>query len=159
LGRSPTFEAWQKLKLIRDFNRNLQRKNVQDGEGAPAATDPPDAVTASPSDPAAETVQPFTDTSTTPGTPSETTREAKGTAETLTPNDWKLLRAMKDIGAVDSEHPVSRKKITAKARTGNTDSKHNQDSFDRLKGIGLINAARRVGTWLTPKGLSVLEGE
>jgi hypothetical protein len=96
---------------------------------------------------------------TTPETPPGMPRRAKGTTETLTPNDWKLIRAMKDVGAVDSEHAASRDEITKRARTGNADSKHNQESFDRLKRLGLINAARRVGSWLTANGMAAVKGE
>jgi hypothetical protein len=97
--------------------------------------------------------------STTTETPPGTQREPKGTTETLTPNDWKLIRAMKDVGAVDSEQAASRDKITKRARNGNADSKHNQESFDRLKRLALVDSVRRVGTWLTAKGLAAVESE
>jgi hypothetical protein len=100
-----------------------------------------------------------THTSTPSRTPTENTREAKGITDHLTPNDWKLLRAMKRLGAIDSEHAASREKITKNAGTGNLDSKHNRETFDRLKRMGLIDAARRVGSWLTTKALSLLASE
>ena len=115
------------------------------------------------SDPPAGTTNPSTDASTTPGTTAEPPPEdksgAKGTTEQLTRNDWKLLRATRDMGAIDLECAASRDRITARARTGHAESKHNQESFERLKRMRLIDAARRVGTWLTPKGLSLLDVE
>jgi hypothetical protein len=106
-------------------------------------------------DPPGGTTDPPADASTTPGK----TSEAKVTADRLTPNDWKLLRATKALAAVDSDHPMSRESICTRAGTGHEDSKHNQESFERLKGAGLIDARKAVGTWLTAKGHAALDAE
>jgi len=108
---------------------------------------------------AAETADPPSDPPTPPGTTTGTQRETKGTSASLTTTDRKLLRAMRDMGATDFECAASQNRITARAKTGNVDSKHNQQSFKRLKDMELVGSARRVGTWLTPKGLSLLNGE
>lgn len=140
---------WQRLQ-------NLQMENARNATWHRPFVESLDATE---SDPAAEPPDPSTDASTPSVTTAGTPREAKGTTETLTRNDRKLIRAMRNIGAVDEEHPVARVKITAKARTGYVESHHNQESFRRLKRMGLIDSGRRVGTWLTPKGLSAPEDE
>jgi ribosomal protein S19E (S16A) len=66
---------------------------------------------------------------------------------------------MGGLKAIDSEHATSREKIVRKAKTGDPESKHNRESFKRLKDLGLIDAAQRIGTWLTEGGLSLLENK
>jgi hypothetical protein len=78
------------------------------------------------------------------------------TLDDLKKTDWKLLRALHDLGATNVEMAASRDKITAKAGTGNHDSKHNQDAFSRLSLLGLIKAKRNVGTHLTQAGIDAL---
>jgi hypothetical protein len=79
------------------------------------------------------------------------------TLDNLTPTAWKLLRAIRQLGAVNSEKAVGRSEITAKARTGNHDSKHNQEAFKQASGLGLITAKRNAGTWLTQAGIDALD--
>jgi len=100
-------------------------------------------------------IDPSTDPSTTPGSPPGTREEAKGTTEQLTPNDWKLLRSLLNLGAIDPTQKTTRSQVTLRAKTGDKDSKHNQKSFDRLKQMGLIDAVKGSGTWLTEAGVSL----
>jgi len=88
-----------------------------------------------------------------------TQSEAKETTEQLTPNDWRLLRAFFDLGADDPSRPATRSRITGQARTGCKDSLHNRRSFARLKTLGLIDAVRSAGTWLTRTGASLAAPE
>jgi hypothetical protein len=78
------------------------------------------------------------------------------TLDTLKPTAWKLLGALRDLGAIDSEKAARRDKITAKARKGNHDSKHNQEAFEQLSDLGLISARRNVGKWITQVGIDAL---
>jgi hypothetical protein len=75
----------------------------------------------------------------------------------LTPTGWKLLRALSQLEAFDSERAAGRAEITKKARTGNHDSKHNQEAFSALSHLGLIKAKRNAGTWLTQAGIDALD--
>jgi hypothetical protein len=74
----------------------------------------------------------------------------------LTSTAWKLLRAVRDKGAISSEKAVGRDAIAAKARVGNHDSKHNQYAFGQLADLQLIIAKRKVGTWITDAGIRAL---
>jgi hypothetical protein len=108
------------------------------------------------SDPAAGTAKPSTNPSKTPETTAGTTRESKGTIEEPTRNDLKLLIAMKRLGATDLACAVSRQQIVDRAKTGNAESKHSRESFNRLKAMELIETVPKAGTWLTESGLSLL---
>jgi hypothetical protein len=139
------------------LNRDWQPKSAAPPEaGAKGAVTTTEAKAAgldpAQSDHSDEPANPSTDASTRTRDASELERPAKK----LTPNDFKLLRAMRTLNAIDSEHATSRERITAEALTGNVDSRHNQQSFERLKSNELINAARNVGTWLTAKGLALV---
>jgi hypothetical protein len=83
-------------------------------------------------------------------------RRAKG-LDDLTKSDWKLLKALQQVGGLNADSARSRSQITAKAKTGNHDSKHNQEGFQRLTSLGLICARRNVGTWLTDAGIDALD--
>jgi hypothetical protein len=76
------------------------------------------------------------------------------TLDDLTPTAWKLLRALSDLDAVNSEKAVGRSRIARKARTGNHDSKHNQDAFALLSKCELIVARNGIGTWLNATGIN-----
>jgi hypothetical protein len=96
--------------------------------------------------------------------PSQAAQPTEGTTpstaglslDDLTPTAWKLLKAIRDLKAVDSETCAIQSRIAAKAKTGNHDSKHNQLAFGQLSGLHLISAKRRVGTWITGAGLQAL---
>ena len=87
----------------------------------------------------------------------ETPADPPTTLDNLTPTAWKLLGAIRQLGAVNSGKAVGRAKIAVKAGTGNHDSKHNQLAFAQLSDLALIAATRNVGTWLTQAGIDALD--
>jgi hypothetical protein len=142
------------------LNRDWQPESVAPPEGGSAVTVTTTEAKATGLDPAqSDHPEEPANRSAHASTRKRVASELEKPAKTLTPNDFKLLRTMRTLTAIDPEHAASRKRITAEARTGNVDSKHNQESFERLKSNALIDAARRVGTWLTAKGLALLVRE
>ena len=75
----------------------------------------------------------------------------------LTQTAWKLLRAIRQLGAINAETAKNRPTITSKANTGNHDSKHNQIAFKKLVDSGLTASRKNVGTWLKEAGIAALE--
>ncbi len=71
----------------------------------------------------------------------------------LTKTAWKLLRAMRRLGAISVEFARNRTDIAASAHSGNHDSDHNKTAFKQLLDLGLVVARRNVGTWLTEAGI------
>jgi hypothetical protein len=76
--------------------------------------------------------------------------------DNLTPTAWKLLRALRDLKALDSEKAATQPRVTDKADTGNHDSKHNQQAFRQLAHLKLIVTRKNVGTWLSDAGIAAL---
>jgi hypothetical protein len=77
-------------------------------------------------------------------------------ADGLTRNDRKILAALKALGATCPEKRRTRNEITKQANTGHYASRHNKTSFAHLKELFLIDAGRNSGTWITPKGETVI---
>jgi hypothetical protein len=81
-----------------------------------------------------------------------TIRRSRSVDDRLTQNDWKLLGALKNLGATSRQKRVTQSQITQKARTGYCGSEHNKQSFKRLKALNFIDTIRGEGTWLTKEG-------
>jgi hypothetical protein len=75
----------------------------------------------------------------------------------LTPTAWKLLRTVRQMGAVSADTAKDRSAITSRAKKGNHDSKHNQTAFKRLSDLRFIAARKNVGTWITEAGIDALD--
>jgi hypothetical protein len=117
------------------------------------------------SDSPAGPTDPSTGTSTTPGTPPEDTREAKGTTfdiNSLNDTDWAILQALEDCRATD-RHSSNRTTLSKLSKTwsiGNPDSHHVKDSVKKLKSekMGLIDTSTGPsgGIWLTAAGIRLV---
>jgi hypothetical protein len=77
-------------------------------------------------------------------------------ADTLTNNDWKILRALEDLGAVSRKRLTLQRRVTSEANTGRCDSPRNKASFKNLKNLKLIDAVPKCGTCVTDDGLAIL---
>ena len=83
-------------------------------------------------------------------------RHALSLADSLNETDWTNLRALEALGATSRLRYTTRERVAEKAKNGDHDSKHNRQSFNRLQQHNLIESKRRIGTWLTAKGVALL---
>jgi hypothetical protein len=81
--------------------------------------------------------------------------ENKLIRDALTPNDWKLIRAMADMGAINKIRAIQRKKVVSHVGISHYKSNHNTKSFERLINLKIIRSTPRVGTWLTKLGIDL----
>ncbi len=86
----------------------------------------------------------------------ETIRSLRPIADRLTSNDWKILRALRDLHAVSRKNWVTRIEAAELAGTGDHDSLNNKTSFQNLKALKLIDAVKNRGTWITEDGTAIL---